>query len=1037
MTRNSRELSQFASFIDVRDANQNIGIITSIVIEPGGIGIGSTVADYRAEVAARGAVDPLINFNESYLLDKVYIEADINVDGGQTAAITSAGSTFNHLNVAGLTTTQNLTVTGISTLGGDTGIGTLYVGSLNTEIGDSAALGKSDTPYPGTNYNYLGVGGGNFSPDNEFARAAVIISQDEGGDLNRDDYIALQVFGRTQFNGRSPDDNAGLGTAFVVVPESFFHNKITSAQGIDITNLDNGSGNKSDGNLKVFNSARERNFYRDDTFSEKDPAVYTSGGILVDKFGEVGLGFSVGERLQVGFGLTRDTNIVSGFDPLVMSDVVHDIRGDISIGGDEIILGFTSTNHLYDGVNDAQVRFVNSRVASNILPLLDNNNSIGDAAGSPWPKIFAADLVDVGISNSITAGGSAARGLILAKDLIISGVTTSSRAFIPGIGLTGADATEALDFEVQVGATKVRNFSANGHNKLVGFTTIFGELNVITSSGAPFNGYAATAFHANQIDVTRQDANNSANPEYFFPAMVNSSQTQTAAGALLFVNPGFYLDAFGSSLYIQNDLNVLGTAINADPFSGETEIRFDVLNYRVDQLQLAGEASQITMGQAGATGVTTIFTRRTDISELRLFQNNIESSVGSTCITLDNLDTIFTGSVTIGGTQIAATSNQFEIASDPNSGKLFTGAADILIGPDGQTTSGVTTIRSTITEVEKLQLNANQIRSSDAEPVIEVGVGATFVQTSGDLIITGIHINTGFGETQITLDKQVGRIEFYNDIMVNSNKILSSDGNINIQMFDNQELTSFTGAIRVEGDTIQAGSGNTNITMQSNQLTRFAGAIQVDGNQIRSSDGQTNIEINSDFLTEFKGDIRVGGAGSIQAGDGVNCITLEVGTGNVAISSDLTANSAFFNGLEARLNVQDVDIRDNLLRIGMIEDPTTEGSLIPPNVSTGNTGDVGILMARYDVGLSTHKYAGIFFDDSNGRIAIRTDVEDDQTGTGRNRILQLNGLPSELEIKNLLLTLNNTIGVKTLFEPSATDDTVLVLGNVEIDGGTY
>ena len=94
-------------------------------------------------------------------------------------------------------------------------------------------------------------------------------------------------------------------------------------------------------------------------------------------------------------------------------------------------------------------------------------------------------------------------------------------------------------------------------------------------------------------------------------------------------------------------------------------------------------------------------------------------------------------------------------------------------------------------------------------------------------------------------------------------------------------------------------------------------------------------------------------------------------------------------------------------------------------------------MARYDIGLSTHRYAGIFYDESAGRVAIRTDVEKDESRTGRDRILQLNGLPSELEVKNLLVTLNNTIGVKTLFEPSSNDATVLALGNVEIDAGTY
>lgn len=1034
MTRNSRELSQFASFIDVRDANQNIGIITSIVIEPGGVGIGSTVADYRAEVAARGAVDPLINFNETYLLDKVYIESDINVDGGDTASITSAGSTFNKVNVAGLTTTKDLLVTGIATIGSNSGFGTVYIGISSVEI--NASIGDDGNAYPGTNFNYIGVGGGNFSPDGLVRSTAIIYNWDQQS--IEDDYTALRVFGRAQFDGLDLNGpSGGLGTAFVVVPESFFHNKITSAQGIDITRmskdvLGDGSNVGSNPQLRVFNDERTRNFYLDGGTDESTAAIYTNGGLLVDKYGEIGLGFSVGERIQAGFKLSYDGNgNILGDEG---QDATHDIRGDIRLGGRSIILGIETENHLYDESILSKVYFIRSEIATDILPVIENNNSIGNETGDAWPRIYVTDLIDVGVANTLTHDGTSSIGRIQCLQFQASGVSTSGELYITGVPseIPLADA-ELIDFEVQTGKTSLKSLLADGNIQLTGINTIQGSLEVRTNDGGPFNGYAQTSFQANNVDVYKLDETNAINPEFVYPAMANAGISQTTGGAQLFVNPGFYLEAFGTSLYIANNLNVLGTAINADPEG--VDIRFDLLNYNVSNLQIGREADFIDMGRTNviAGSIATIRNSLTDLQSIKLSTNDVLSGTGETAIRLDDFDTKFFGKVTVGGTEIYAGNNPFTIASSPSEGNLFENASNIIFGVPN---AGIVSIRNNVTEIEKLRLKQNIIETSDEQISIQVGLGATYVEIFGDLIIEGRNILTGFGASQISM-VEGEKIIFYQDIEVRGNNILASDGSVNITMFDNQELTSVTGALRVEGDQIRAGSGDTNITMNGTETTIFAGAIEIDGNEIRSSNGQANIRLDGDVLTEFTGDIRVGGAGTIQAPDGIVAITLENGTGSVAIRSDVTANSAFFNGLEARLNVQDVNIRDNLLTLGLIEDPTNQGALIPPNVGLGNTGDVGFLMARYDIGLSTHKYAGIFYDQSAGRVAIRTDVEEDLSETGRDRSLLLNGLPSELEVKNLLVTLNNTIGVKTLFEPSSSDATVLTLGNVEIDGGTY
>ena len=104
----------------------------------------------------------------------------------------------------------------------------------------------------------------------------------------------------------------------------------------------------------------------------------------------------------------------------------------------------------------------------------------------------------------------------------------------------------------------------------------------------------------------KQDVNNSTNPEFFYPAMANSGQnSQTDAGAQMFVNPGFYLDAFSTSLFVHNNLSVLGTAINASVEN--PDLRFDLVNYGVTELNFARWSTiSLTWVKAELAGSITI-----------------------------------------------------------------------------------------------------------------------------------------------------------------------------------------------------------------------------------------------------------------------------------------------------------------------------------------------------------------------------------------------------------------------------------------------
>ena len=1005
MTRNSRELSQFASFVDVRDATQNIGLTTSLVMQ-GGVGIGSTVGGYLAAATSRGATDPLISFSETYLLNDVTIEADLNVTG--------------NLISSGILTTTDLLVTGITTLSRDTGLGTVHIGQESTSVAIASATSGS------LNFG-VGPGGGTTLSQDGIAKATVVIDNTEIADQ---EVIALQVFGKTHFEGFANANSGTAQTDFVVAPQALYLSPVTVLDGVDIIGINTISTGAT--SIRPRLRVLSQKYAMDpDIPQSEDPglaAIYTDGGLEVEQWGRVGYGLSVLENIRVGYNLA--TGLYRENGEAAESQFFGDVRFQVP----HLSVGLVTSSLRYDDpYTETRINLSGSVIESDVLPFVDNYAGIG-TEDSRWSRGFFLDVLDV--RNSSNSG-------LIQSELLNVGVAAT-------LGITtivGSGGTDFQEVYLTVGPGKAvfRSIENELYFYSSGISTFVGDFNILNDAGGPANAYIQTSFHTQQLDVTRLDNTTAEfDPQFIYPVMSPSNQTNTTSGEIIYVNPGFYLDAFSTSLYVHNNLNVLGTSINAT--TEYSNLTFDLINFGVESLKIGGGAAYITMGQDTVTGVATISNFVTEVNRLRLSENEVQASTGNTSIYLED-DTLITtvGKVAVGGTSIRMLTNVADIADSPTQCTLFNAGVNVVIGAED---IGITTIRNARTILDGiLELGANavdgtsNIHADGGYAAIQIGAAATNVSVTGDLVVGSGDIQQGLGITNIRMLGNNKTILF-GDLEIRGNDILSSDGSVNITMFDAQEQTSFTGAIRVEGNEVRAGTGDTNITLQGNSSTIFAGAIQVNGNAIRASNGQDNILLDSDFLTEFTGDIRVGGAGTIQAGDGTICITLEGGTGNVAIASDVSANSAFFNGLEARLNVQDVNVRDNLVTIGLIEDPTTEGNLIPPNVGLGNSGDVGILMARYDVGLSTHKYAGIFYDNSAGRVAIRTDVEDDLIGVGRDRKLSLNGLPSELEVQNLYVNLNTTLGIKTIFEAGSTNTgeeviDVLNIVNVEIDGGVY
>ena len=1020
MTRNSRELSQFASFIDIKDANQNIGLQTSMVFETGGVGIGSDVSGYLLEAQSRGAEDPLIVYNKSFFLDDVEIEGDITIDGGDSGSISGAGATFPKLNVSGLTTTNDLVVTGIATLGRDSGMGVIYAGMeavsvsfINTRmLNFHGGVGT----YRSKDYGVAGVGVtvSNEQADSEIVQAALVIDASPirtpagVGTAPGGNEIGLIVHGRSHFHGYDDYDNQ-VGPHFVVATRSLFTDEMDVYNNLIVSK----SADADDARLLVYNSEHLAEESVGFGITGYDAAIYTDGGIEAQANARVGYALSIGEAIYVGgqldpgSGDLRDLNHNG-------DRVTSTFFGDVEFKGVEVSFGSTLGN-------GQQLQLSNARI-DNIYPQGNGVHNIGTEF-SRWTQFFGVGADFFGDDSQVN---------MVNLDVGL-GATV---AYLDVAGNGGAD-TEEVYLTVAPGKTILANLEALSTN-FVGITTIVGQLIVNGIEGSISEAYITTARRAENVDVWKQDSTNSVDPEFFYPAMANAGISQTDAGAQMFVNPGFYLDTFSTSLYVHNNLNVLGTAINAD--QSDPELRFDIVNYGVKYLNIASQAEFIDIGQDNITGMTSIRSNVTEVKRLQLAEDFIQASTGSTNITLeDDIKTKFSGYVQIGGTYIQVDSNVINIADQSQNCDLFTKGVDILVGG---ASVGVITFRNTITETGFLRLRENTIYSDDDIVAIEVGSAGTYVSASGELIVGAKKILTGFGVTNIEMVDDTKTI-LYGDLLIKGNNIQSSDGAVAITISDAQEQTSITGALRVESDHIRAGTGATNIYMNDLNFTRFAGAIQVDGDAIRSSNGLDNITLDSDVKTTVSGDLQVG-TGTMRAGDGIIAIKMVEGTGDVGITSDLTCNSLFANGLNAGLNVQDLDIRDNLITMGNIEDPLVKGSLIPPNVAAGNTGDVGILLARYDVGINTHKYAGVFYDQSAGRIAIATDVSDPNDGAiGRDRSLLINGQPSVLELGNLLININSTLGIKTIFEANTIDTgeeenvEVLNIVNVEIDGGIY
>jgi len=768
-----------------------------------------------------------------------------------------------------------------------------------------------------------------------------------------------------------------FGSQYISSPDYSTRNKIlvynntdfigiTSFLGLYAPKFDKGIV-VSGGILTTFDRVELRSGSFTSGFIDK-PGVFGLGGTYYAM--DIDGGLTVSSNLQVGAGLSVLNYVTIGYSASQPSEFLSTclFKSDVQFGDSE----------------SDEIRLT-SRFASSLLPSPTSPINVG----SPTSRWNFGYFINLDVNQSSNFNGNT----IFAGTQAFTG---DAPDIVNGVNVTGISTISRLNIGDQV---------TNGNAFFAGVATF--------TSPAPINGVARTSIQANNVDIKLATLD----AFYYFP-LLNQPGIQTAVGGELFVNNGIFYNPISSTFYIGEDLIVNGNNIGADV--SDPNISFTLLNTNVKDLNAFGDAETINIGNGNPLGIATFNNYQFHVERLQIQQNHIQAGTGNTNITLDdNLNTKFYGNIEFDGNRIKTNSSTAYIFDETvQYANVLGDALFIDIGTQG---GGIASIRNNQTHLYgDLLLKNDQILASDGAASIILNSN-NLVTVFGDLRVGGSDILAGGGQTNITMVNDQFTI-FAGDIRVNGNDIRASDGLTNISMTSNT-LTSVAGDLRIEGNKIQAGTGATNITLLDGLQTIFAGDIRVNGNSIRASNGLVNIELEDNTKTIFQGDIQINGD-DILASDGTICISIEAPSGNVAIGSDLTANSVFFNGNDATLNNHNLKIKDSLIDIGLLEDPNNLGTLIGPNTTTNY--DAGVLLNYYNVGLNTSRKAAIFWDDSAERIAIASSVRELV-----NNIVTIDTY-AKVEANNLVI--NSQSGIRELFQD---DGTYLQLKRVVIDAGTY
>jgi hypothetical protein len=259
------------------------------------------------------------------------------------------------------------------------------------------------------------------------------------------------------------------------------------------------------------------------------------------------------------------------------------------------------------------------------------------------------------------------------------------------------------------------------------------------------------------------------------------------------------------------------------------------------------------------------------VTSVEAFSNSLSISIGNTV-----------GFTTIKSDEINLLTNSVQIGlAGTSSIKAFDGRENITI------------TSNTLTEfANNISLNGNTITVNNGTLYLaDANVTDVYAFGAGSNVLLGGTVGITSIRSPITI--------LAGDLKINGNQIQASTGDVNIDM-TGAELTRFAGDIQIDGNDILVGGGITHISMIGSQKAVFVGDIQIGGNDIIASDGNVNISMASSSKTSIVGQLRIE---SNQIIDGADHLNITLGTNYVAFTDDIRINGDSIRASDNTINI--------------------------------------------------------------------------------------------------------------------------------------
>ena len=592
------------------------------------------------------------------------------------------------------------------------------------------------------------------------------------------------------------------------------------------------------------------------------------------------------------------------------------VEGGVGIGGTATAEYFVSENYLVTDGGILRLRpntefFAEGRSQLNFLDI--NNELFVSGIATIGETLYLTQLddsIDLTTGSLIIDGGASIK-----KQLRVGTGLSVAESIYSGNGLYAEGPIVRLDTDtIFLGVTTASSFAGSG---LIRVNSQF-DSSLVPYGDATYDLGSLSNRWGNVRAVNVTSNNVSVNNDLIV------SGNATFGGNSQFTNG---ITVSGSPSVFQSQINAVGlSSLNNLDVTGFATFDNDIIG----TIETAKRAIAVDVSVASTD--TDYYFTYTD-SFLANPNNTLFVDV-NTKINPITGDVGFGGNLSIGGTVLDSTSGTegfFTLfANSVTSVRAFTNTLSISIG----STVGITTVSSDLVDIKgnalQIGLGATAaIKSAGVENITMTGntqtdiagslsIGGTTLSVLNDLLyfadenVTSVSA-FGFADQVLLGSDSVGYTSIRNplfiiagDIRINGDQIQASTGDVNIDM-TGADLTRFAGDIQVDGGDILVSGGTTHISMVGSQKAVFVGDIEVGGNDIRASDGNVNITMLSNTLTSVVGQLRVESNEIIDTG---NTLNMTLGTNYVQFESDIRINGDSIRASDNAINITlDSDIR--------------------------------------------------------------------------------------------------------------------------------